>query len=97
MRQTLRRFISVLPLLAVLALPLTAWAQQEPVYYWHHAWDYSYDLGKYRVSNFRSPCTNYKVLDASTSLSASKDFGVGDNPEWEKSLGTVPLIIMIVK
>ena len=97
MRQTLRRFISVLPLLAVLALPLTAWAQQEPVYYWHHAWDYSYDLGKYRVSNFGSRCTNYKVLDASTPLSASKDFGVGDNPEWEKSLGTVPLIIMIVK
>lgn len=81
MRQTLRRFISVLPLLAVLALPQTAWAQD--VQYWHHAWDYSYDLGKYHVSNIGSRCTNYKVLDASTSLSASKDFGVGDNPEWD--------------
>ena len=79
MRQTLRRFISVLPLLAVLALPQTAWAQD--VQYWHHSWGFK--QGSYGVINYSSNCTNYKVLDASTSLSASKDFGVGDNPEWD--------------
>lgn len=83
MRQTLRRFISVLPLLAVLALPLTAWAQQEPVNYWHHSWGFKFKQGSYGVINYSSNCTNYKVLDASTSLSASGDFGVGDNPEWD--------------
>lgn len=79
MRQTLRRFISVLPLLAVLALPQTAWAQD--VQYWHHSWEFK--QGSYGVTNYSSNCTNYKVLDASTSLSASGDFGVGDNPEWD--------------
>jgi hypothetical protein len=79
MRQTLRRFISVLPLLAVLALPQTAWAQD--VQYWHHSWEFK--QGSYGVTNYSSNCTNYKVLDANTSLSSSKDFGVGDNPEWD--------------
>jgi hypothetical protein len=78
MRQTLRRFISVLPLLAVLALPQTAWAQaqQEVSYY---AWN---DTGSGITGRWLS-VTNYKVLDSNTSLSDSGEFGIGDNREWD--------------
>ncbi len=59
----------------------TVMAQSEAVQYWHHSWENV--SGQDRVTNNSSLCTNYKVLDASTSLSDSRDFGVGDNPEWD--------------
>ena len=59
----------------------TVMAQSEAVQYWHHSWENV--SGQNRVTNYSSLCTNYKVLDASTSLSDSHDFGVGDNPEWD--------------
>ena len=60
----------------------TVMAQSEAVQYWHHSWKNV--SGQDRVTNYSSNCTNYKVLDASTSLSDSREFGVGDNPEWDK-------------
>ena len=59
----------------------TVMAQSEAVQYWHHSWENV--SGQDRVTNYSSLCNNYKVLDASTSLSDSHDFGVGDNPEWD--------------
>ena len=59
----------------------TVMAQSEAVQYWHHSWENV--SGQDRVTNYSSLCNNYKVLDASTSLSDSRDFGVGDNPEWD--------------
>jgi hypothetical protein len=50
------------------------------VHYLHHGWD---EVNK-RVSTDDSYCTNYKVLDANTPLSDLGEFGVGDNPEWDK-------------
>ena len=79
MKQLSRRIILLLALPAMLALPLTAWAQA--VQYWHHSWGLK--EGSYGVINYSSLCTDYKVLDASTSLSSSKDFGVGNNPDWD--------------
>ena len=59
----------------------TVMAQSEAVQYWHHSWENV--SGQDRVTNYSSLCNNYKVLDASTSLSDSREFGVGDNPEWD--------------
>ena len=59
----------------------TVMAQSEAVQYWHHSWENV--GGQNRVTNYSSLCNNYKVLDASTSLSDSREFGVGDNPEWD--------------
>jgi hypothetical protein len=59
----------------------TVMAQSEAVQYWHHSWENV--SGQDRVTNYSSLCNNYKVLDASTSLSDSHEFGVGDNPEWD--------------
>ena len=68
----------------------TVMAQSEAVQYWHHSWENV--SGKYRVTNYSSLCNNYKVLDASTSLSDSRDFGVGDNPEWDNGGYKAPVI-----
>ena len=59
----------------------TVMAQSEAVQYWHHSWENV--SGQNRVTNYSSLCNKYKVLDASTSLSDSREFGVGDNPEWD--------------
>lgn len=75
------RYKIVFVTLMLLGLLQTAGAQQEDVQYWHHSWEQA--SGKYRVTNLSSNCTNYKVLDSSTSLSDSREFGVGDNPEWD--------------
>jgi hypothetical protein len=84
MKQLSRRILLLLALPAMLAVGAQdALAQQEGVSYYYHKWDYDASQGKNRVFNFGANCTNYKVLDASTSLSASKDFGVGDNREWD--------------
>ena len=84
MKQLSRRILLLLALPAMLAVGAQdALAQQEGVSYYYHEWDYDASQGKNRVFNFGAICNNYKVLDANTSLSASKDFGVGDNPEWD--------------
>ena len=75
------RYKIVFVTLMLLGLLQTAGAQQDPVQYWHHSWENV--SGQDRVTNYSSLCNNYKVLDASTSLSDSHDFGVGDNPEWD--------------
>ncbi len=75
------RYKIVFVTLMLLGLLQTARAEQDPVQYWHHSWENV--GGQYRVTNESSICTNYKVLDASTSLSDSREFGVGDNPEWD--------------
>lgn len=75
------RYKIVFVTLMLLGLLQTARAQQAPVQYWHHSWENV--SGQYRVTNESSICTNYKVLEASTSLSDSREFGVGDNPEWD--------------
>ena len=71
--------VTMMALLALLVQ--TVMAQSEAVQYWHHSWENV--GGQDRVTNYSSLCTNYKVLDASTSLSDSREFGVGDNPEWD--------------
>ena len=84
MKQLSRRILLLLALLAMLAVGAQdALAQQEGVSYYYHEWDYDALQGKNRVFNYGAICKNYKVLDPSTSLSASKDFGVGNNPEWD--------------
>ena len=84
MKQLSRRILLLLALPAMLAVGAQdALAQQEGVSYYYHEWDYDASQGKNRVFNFGAICNNYKVLDANTSLSASKDFGVGNNPEWD--------------
>lgn len=75
------RYKIVFVTLMLLGLLQTAGAQQDPVQYWHHSWENV--GGQERVTNYSSNCTKYKVLDASTSLSDSREFGVGDNPEWD--------------
>ena len=75
------RYKIVFVTLMLLGLLQTAGAQQEAVQYWHHSWENV--GGQNRVTNYSSLCNNYKVLDASTSLSDSREFGVGDNPEWD--------------
>lgn len=75
------RYKIVFVTLMLLGLLQTARAQQDPVQYWHHSWENV--GGQNRVTNYSSLCNNYKVLDASTSLSDSREFGVGDNPEWD--------------
>lgn len=75
------RYKIVFVTLMLLGLLQTAGAQQDPVQYWHHSWENI--SGQDRVANYSSLCNNYKVLDASTSLSDSQEFGVGDNPEWD--------------
>lgn len=76
------RYKIVFVTLMLLGLLQTARAQQDhPVQYWHHSWENV--NGQDRVTNYSSLCNNYKVLDASTSLSDSREFGVGDNPEWD--------------
>ena len=67
-------------MMALLAL-LVQTVMAQSVQYWHHSWENV--SGQNRVTNYSSNCTNYKVLDASTSLSDSREFGVGDNPEWD--------------
>ncbi|MBP3214340.1 MAG: hypothetical protein J6M19_05845 [Bacteroidaceae bacterium] len=71
--------ITMMALLTLLVQ--TVMAQSEAVQYWHHSWKNV--SGQDRVTNYSSLCNNYKVLDASTSLSDSREFGVGDNPEWD--------------
>ena len=78
MRQTLRRILALLPLLAVCLQG--SWAQG--VNYFYHAWEHDPSLGKYRVFNYGSICNVYKVLDSSTHTDGG-NFGVGDNPEWD--------------
>lgn len=78
----MRRFIAVLPLMMLAVMG--AWAQQEAVSYRYHTWENDPMQGKYRVHNYGKNCESYKVLDSSTSLSDSGDFGVGDNKEWDK-------------
>ena len=73
------RYKIVFVTLMLLGLLQTAGAQQESVQYWHHSWENV--GGQDRVTNYSSLCNNYKVLDASPSL--NRDFGVGDNPEWD--------------
>lgn len=75
------RYKIVFVTLMLLGLLQTVMAQSEDVQYWHHSWENV--GGQERVTNYSSLCTNYKVLDASTSLSDSREFGVGDNPEWD--------------
>ena len=75
------RYKIVFVTLMLLGLLQTAGAQEDPVQYWHRSWGTA--SGTNRVINESSNCTNYKVLDASTSLSDSREFGVGDNPEWD--------------
>lgn len=75
------RYKIVFVTLMLLGLLQTAGAQSEDVQYWHHSWENV--GGQNRVTNYSSLCKDYKVLDASTSLSDSREFGVGDNPEWD--------------
>lgn len=75
------RYKIVFVTLMLLGLLQTAGAQSEDVQYWHHSWENV--NGQDRVTNYSSLCKDYKVLDASTSLSDSREFGVGDNPEWD--------------
>ena len=67
-------------MMALLTL-LVQTVMAQSVQYWHHSWENV--SGQNRVTNYSSLCNNYKVLDASTSLSDSREFGVGDNPEWD--------------
>ncbi len=96
------RYKIVFVTLMLLGLLQTVMAQNEDVQYWHHSWENV--NGQDRVTNYGSLCTNYKVLDASTSLSDSREFGVGDNPEWDNGgykwvvvMGEVTISRLIVK
>ena len=69
--------VTMMALLTLLVQTVMA----QDVQYWHHSWENV--SGQDRVTDYSSLCNKYKVLDASTSLSDSREFGVGDNPEWD--------------